>query len=245
MEEPAAGGAVRQLAEGVVHQDEPKARERVPLGIVREAQNLTIGQPELAGIVVIAAEPGGVEPDQVDGKAPARHLQGGTVAEPAVGRPLGVKLRTPQDLSYPVAIATLSSQDLVSPAGLDPKGRRPTGQPTREPELVHLGTDLPEALPGRLVDGTLDVVVPRDDEEAIGREVEALQESVKELSGLLILLAEPPIRRVPGEADEVDRSILEQFRQIAVPGLPEHPAAAPGFLLPRPALVQVGDMEQA
>src|SRR6185369_13808133 len=57
--------AVGELVEGVVHEDETEAGERIPLLVGRQLAELGVRQPQLAGVVVIPAEPGGIEADEV------------------------------------------------------------------------------------------------------------------------------------------------------------------------------------
>jgi hypothetical protein len=95
------------------------------------------------------------------------------------------------------------------------------------------------------MDKPRDVVVARDDEEAVAVEMEASEEAVEEVGDLGVLLREAPIRGVTREADEIDRAVLEENPEVVLPGGAENTPAAPWLVLPRSPLVEIGQVEDA
>jgi hypothetical protein len=73
--------ARRQGRRAVVHQREPKSFERRAALVTRQQVDLLIGQPQLARIVVIARQPGRVEPNDVYGKGELSYAHTGPVAQ--------------------------------------------------------------------------------------------------------------------------------------------------------------------
>ena len=105
-----------------------------------------------------------------------------------------------------------------------------------------------DAAPERRADGRevqVDVVVPRHEEQPILRQSQPFQQLCQKCSDGRVFIRLAPVPQIAGEADQIDGPLLAQGREVLLPRRPEHPAPPPRLGLPRAALVEIGEVEDA
>lgn len=88
-------------------------------------------------------------------------------------------------------------------------------------------------------------MVAGHEEQPLAPEAQPLQERFEEAGRGVILLREPPIGHVAGDAHEVDRALGQQLVEVARPRVAQHTIAARAFRFAAAALMQVGDVQDA
>ena len=235
--------AVPELVEGVVHQDDPEAGKRCPVLVGGQLSELGVRQPQLPSVVVISAEPCGIETDEMHGHADVWQENLAAVSEKAVGRLRRIEIRPAEAVPHPGTIGCLPLQEALPPVVLKAHGAFAAGHPAGKVQRIGRVRRLADGGPDILMNVPSDVMVAGDGEEAVFAEVEAGEEAFEEVGGLGVFLREAPVGGVAGEADEVDRTVLEEDGQILLPTIAKNATAAPGLGLPRTPLVEVGHME--
>ncbi len=68
-DQAATGGTVGQIGEGVMHEGESQARQGLALFVMDQGLELVFGKAKAPGVPVVPAQPGRIQPDQVNRQA--------------------------------------------------------------------------------------------------------------------------------------------------------------------------------
>src|SRR5262249_41912844 len=147
--------------------------------------------------------------DDVDRK---RRLaaDGGAVTEPPVRISRRTELRPAQVVLDPRPKRSGALDYLVAPAGVGATGRRLSGHPFRR--FIRIPReDLAHRLPRVLLHLALNVMVAGHDEQPLSPDAGSGEDRIHARRRVRILLFEPPVSHVAGEADQIDAAACAEL----------------------------------
>jgi hypothetical protein len=167
-------GAVGELMQRVMHQDDAKAGKRVAAVVGQVAAQLVLGEEQAAGICIVTAQPCGVEADdvnrQIAGKEDVR-----SVAEAVRNEVLTVELAFD-----PGPIALFPVEDRALPGVFEAQWRRTDAvHPSRDAQKVVCDCQAhAHRFPHVFLRVAVNVVIAGDDKQAVGLEVDLFEQRV-------------------------------------------------------------------
>jgi len=191
---------IGEPAQRVMDQGQPEAVQRGAAVVRGQHVDLCSGEQQFALVVFAPAQPGGVEPDDVDGVA---EVERDTIAEAAVGVGLGVEVGAAHFGRDPMPESGGATEDASAPELVGPEWRLGAGHPSRQARLVG-GGELEGSRMGCLASLAVHIMVPRHREEPIAADAGGGEDGVDALGREVVLLAEAPVGHIAGEADEID-----------------------------------------
>lgn len=100
-------------------------------------------------------------------------------------------------------------------------------------------------LPSVFLYAAVYVVVAGHQEQAFPGQFEPLQQFQEKIRGSGVFFRLAPVGDIAGAAQSIQRPLSQQVLQIALPGIAQHAAAAPGFFFAPAPFVQVGNVQEA
>ncbi|MDI1434795.1 hypothetical protein QHF89_35165 [Polyangium sorediatum] len=216
---------IAQIRERMMHEGEAKTWEG-STAFGREPRDLVLGQQQVVA-VAFAAEPCGIQADDVNVERMIGKTDGRPVTEAAMGRLLrheaGVAERR-----HPPPIRALACEQLIELCVRISRRRFPARDPLRALFVGHLEEERSKLLPARLVHVSVHVVVAGNHEESVRGEAKTSDHLLDELAGLRVLRFETRLRDVAREANEVHRNaVRDEIVEVLRPRISEHTTPAP------------------